>query len=663
MSEPTSRREARAQSETRRRRGPSTSPRGRRPALDGIRGLSVLAVMIYHANATWLSGGFLSVNVFFVLSGYLITGLLLKEISARGTIDLARFYVNRARRLFPALLLAIVAISMLGAIYLRGGAAQHLRGDGLATLFYVANWRFVALGESYFAASGDPSPFRHMWTLAIEEQFYLIFPLLLLGIIRLARGRRRHVVRWLGVLIAASLLWQGWLYLTAIAHQPVPDPSRIYYGTDARANELLLGSALAVAMTYWNTRNLGAHPRRWTIVGAVAAAGMVALFSIPNETTAWIFLGGGFVFSALVGVLIVSVEVAPTSAVGRVFGWRPLAYIGEISYGLYLWHWPLFVLLSPERTGLSTWPLLALRLGLTLVIAVLSYHLVEQPIRQRRLHRRLGTKRSAIAWALVVPVTLLGIIVPTQTFISPGATDLTDARAGQNLQVSYGKANARERILVIGDSVGYSLAKNFPTSRYQTVALRGNVSVGCGTAAQWLVVNGVPQSQSNPECPSQWQQWKTASAQFNPTTVVWSMGGWDVLDHVIAGRTLRVGTPAYATYYRSQLERGLALLPAQATLVIPQVPCYRQPQFIVEGQDIATDRNDPQRARALNRVITEFAAAHPGRVRTPHPGRWLCPNGTYQDRLDGQQMRFDGVHYTRAGAEKFWAWLMPQVRS
>lgn len=188
---------------------PALARSKRRPALDGIRALSVVAVMIYHANPEWIPGGYLSVNVFFVLSGYLITGLLLKEASRWGSIDLVSFYKNRARRLLAALFVVVAVVTLIGARILTESARANLRGDGLATLFYVANWRFILEGESYFASTGDPSPFRHMWTLAIEEQFYLVFPILLLGLMTMANGRRQRIAQGLVVLIVLSAIVQA----------------------------------------------------------------------------------------------------------------------------------------------------------------------------------------------------------------------------------------------------------------------------------------------------------------------------------------------------------------------------------------------------------------------------------------------------------------------
>lgn len=634
---------------------PALARSKRRPALDGIRALSVVAVMIYHANPAWLPGGYLAVNVFFVLSGYLITGLLLKEASRWGTIDLVSFYKNRARRLLPALFVVVAVVTAVGAHILTSNARAHLRGDALATLLYVANWRFILEGESYFASTGDPSPFRHMWTLAIEEQFYFVFPILLLGLMTLARGRRRRIAWGLVALAAVSALVQAWIYLTQIKTMPTPDPSRIYYGTDTRANELLLGAATAVAMTYWRKRTLRAHAARLTVIGMAAFAAIFAYFALAHEDSAWIFLGGMVFFSLLVCFVIVAVEVWPSSLLADALSWKPIVWIGELSYGIYLWHWPLFVFLNEQRTGWNEWVLLAVRLALTLVLATISYYVIEQPIRTKRVHAKLGNTKSVVAWSVALPATLAVALFSTM-----GIKPVTDARAGSEFDTTVGSGD--KKIAVVGDSVGYVLASGFPASTYPDVSVTGSVKVGCGTAEQWLVVNGVRQSQDNPECRDVFSPWQNAVRSSHAKVVVWSMGAWDVFDHYVDGEVIKETSPQYATYFRARLEKGLASFGTDTQVFIPKAACYAQPKYEVEGQDLAPNRNDPKRAQALNAIIDDFAKAHPDRVHAVDPSTWLCKNGKPVEKIDGEQVREDGVHYTAAGSKKFWAWLMPHIR-
>lgn len=635
---------------------PALARSKRRPALDGIRALSVVAVMIYHANPEWIPGGYLSVNVFFVLSGYLITGLLLKEASRWGSIDLVSFYKNRARRLLPALFVVVAVVTLIGARILTESARANLRGDGLATLFYVANWRFILEGESYFASTGDPSPFRHMWTLAIEEQFYLVFPILLLGLMTMAHGRRRRIAQGLVVLIVLSAIVQAWIYTSQIKPMPTPDPSRIYYGTDTRANELLLGAALAVAMTYWRKRTLRANAEKLTWIGIASFGGMLAFFFGPNETSAWVFLGGSVLFSILICLIIVAIEVWPGSVFAEFLSWKPIVWIGELSYGIYLWHSPIFVFLNEERTGWNELVLLVVRLALTVGLATISYYFIEQPIRTQKLQKRLGRTKSIAAWSLALPVTVAVVVLATL-----GIKPVTDAKSGSQLDTTTGSGD--KKIAVVGDSVGYGLAFQFPAGSYPGVSVTGSAKIGCGTAEQWLVVNGVRQSQDNPECRDVFSGWENAVKSSNAKVVVWSMGGWDVYDHYVDGKVLKEQSPEYARYYRSRLEKGLAAFGPKTQVFIPKVACYDQPKFEVEGQDLALDRNDPARAKALNAIIDDFAKAHSDRVHAVDPSSWLCKDGKPIEKIDGKVMREDGVHYTSDGAKKFWAWLMPQLKS
>ncbi|HLZ37365.1 MAG TPA: acyltransferase, partial [Mycobacteriales bacterium] len=217
-----------------RARRPSTvvGAGGRLRALDGVRGLAVLAVLFFHAGMPWAHGGFLGVDTFFVLSGYLITVLLLREWRETGGVSLRRFWARRARRLLPALLLVLAALAAYAAT-LPTEVRPRLRGDALATLGYVANWRFIFSGQSYFDQFSQPSPLRHMWSLAIEEQFYLVWPLVVFACLRLGRGRRRILVGVAAAGVVVSTLVMAALYDST-------DPSRAYYGTDSRMHTILI---------------------------------------------------------------------------------------------------------------------------------------------------------------------------------------------------------------------------------------------------------------------------------------------------------------------------------------------------------------------------------------------------------------------------------------
>ncbi len=386
------------------------------PGLDGLRALAVVGVLLYHADAGLLPGGFLGVEVFFVLSGYLITSLLLAEWRREGRIDLQAFWLRRARRLIPALLAVLAATLTVASLFLPNDLAR-LRGDALAAVAYVANWHLIVGHTSYFEAVGRPPLLRHLWSLAVEEQFYLLWPpLLLLGL------------RWwrqpgplLGLALAAALASS---LLMALLYQPDTDPSRVYYGTDTRASGPLIGAALALAgrlrwprqqMPPWLLDLLGL-----AALGALAVAGLRLSDAEPG-----LYRGGFLGIDLVVAALLVAV-VQPRGRLGRLLGQQPLRWLGLRSYAVYLWHWPVFALTRPELdVPLDGWPLLALRLVLTGGLAELSYRLVEMPIRSGAVARAwhtwaaargvrrwwLGVRWAGAAATLLAGTTLVGTSV------------------------------------------------------------------------------------------------------------------------------------------------------------------------------------------------------------------------------------------------------------
>jgi peptidoglycan/LPS O-acetylase OafA/YrhL len=412
------------------------------PGLDGLRAFAVIAVLLYHADLTWIPGGFLGVEVFFVISGYLITALLLTEWRQRGRIDLKTFWLRRARRLLPALYVLLVVILSFAVVFLPGEVAG-LRGDVLAAFGYVTNWYLIFGQESYFEAVGRPSLLQHLWSLAVEEQFYLIWPpILALGLcIGATRLRRRRVLTVVLIGAVASAVTMALLYVPGV------DPSRIYYGTDTRATGLLCGATLAFLWSPGDkyrpseTRHhrlrlpgRSRFRRRWgwtaplllDVVGFAALGALVWFCLNLGEFQPFIYCGG----LALVGLATTATIMAlvhPHALIGsRFLGSAPLRWVGVRSYGIYLWHWPVFMVTRPDLdVPIDGLPLLALRLTATVVLADLSYRYIETPIRRGALERAWRTLREArgpLRWRLrlqwagaLVPIlascALLGVAV------------------------------------------------------------------------------------------------------------------------------------------------------------------------------------------------------------------------------------------------------------
>ena len=367
---------------------PDASPGETIRGLDGLRAVSVAAVLLYHAHLQWLRGGYLGVEVFFVISGFLITGLLLKEHRRTGRISLPAFWARRSRRLVPALVLFLFALGTFGAVCLGAQAAQF-RGDLLPSLAYGENWHQIAAGSSYFADRGLPL-LRHLWSLSVEGQFYLVWPFLVAGCLALGKGRLLPLSVLTALLAAGSIglmihVADPWNASSVAAAASL---NRAYLGTDTRAFGLLGGALLACA-TLGPARARGLD---WAFnLGSLAALAGLAWLMARTDLEAPFLFHGGFLLVDACTLLLIAALLRSGSWLGATLGWGPLAWLGQRSYGLYLWHWPVFMLLAPGREGPAWW---LLRLGLALALTELSYRLLEVPARHR------GTLTRWLTWPL-----------------------------------------------------------------------------------------------------------------------------------------------------------------------------------------------------------------------------------------------------------------------
>ena len=406
---------------------PGTATRGlrRMPALDGLRALAVVAVLLYHADVSFVPGGFLGVDVFFVLSGFLITALLLRELGRRGRIGFGAFYLGRARRLLPALFVLLLVVALAAAFVVRD-AASTVRTDLLAAVGYVANWWFVVKESSYFEGLGRPPMLQHLWSLSVEEQFYLLWPAIALLAYRWRRVRGVLIVSGVGAL--ASTLLMAWLSVRG--GYPVPnDPSRVYFGTDTHAMGLLAGAALACVWQTWQPDGVRLTQRgriALEIAGLVGLSGVVAAFLAVDAYSTTLYRGGFLVLSVGTAALVAAIS-QPETQLSRLFAWAPLRWVGERSYGIYLWHWPVFLVTRPglDLPWDGSW-LLAARIGLVVGIAELSYRYVEMPIRHGALarawrswtqrpaaearRRGIGAALGAVTAAVLLAATVSGLV-------------------------------------------------------------------------------------------------------------------------------------------------------------------------------------------------------------------------------------------------------------
>ncbi len=363
------------------------------PGLEGLRAFAVLAVILYHLDIPGLfSSGFLGVDIFFTVSGFLITAQLIRQFQTDGTIAIGNFYLKRARRLFPAVLVLLIFCILITEWLVRD-AAWRTRSDLLPALFYFSNWWQIFSEQSYFEMSGRPALLQHLWSLAIEEQFYIAWPLVLLVMLR--HFRERGV---LFVAAALALMSSGWMiYLSARYGYPQSqDPSRIYLGTDTHTMGLFLGASLAAAWNPWKSHaSPGTQVTRalTDFVGVICISALLWAMLFVTEYDRALYQGG-FFWVCLFSIGLVFAASQKDSTLSACLSVRPLAWLGKRSYGLYLWHWPVFALLRPEfELSDNAWVQAAIRLTLTLILTELSYQLIENPVRTGEVFRWPAQKR------------------------------------------------------------------------------------------------------------------------------------------------------------------------------------------------------------------------------------------------------------------------------
>jgi peptidoglycan/LPS O-acetylase OafA/YrhL len=643
------------------------------PGLEGLRGAALLGVLLFHAGFGWAKGGFLGVSTFFTLSGFLITLLLVWEFSAKGRIDLKNFWMRRYRRLMPASLACLAGVCLFGATVATPGQLATLRGDVIAALAYVANWRFILTGQSYAQLFRAPSPVLHFWSLAIEEQFYLVFPVLVAGTLIVARGSRRVLSIVLGLVAGLSLLSMFLLY------SPGDDPSRVYYGTTTRAFELLVGALLALLLSHPAGLVLRIPRWAWVIAGAIGAGVTLALWSTASQAAPWLYQGGlaGYaLMSAL--VIVAAIRRGPIRAV---LAFAPMRWLGAVSYGAYLYHWPIYLWLTPARTHLSIWPLFGLRLAVTLAVAAVSARLLEKPI---RLRLRPAHVRPAMVSAIAIVAVLAGVVVVTKdppkeaiSFVAPPMPSFTDVPAGGTTDTTAASATPittpaptepglmpapipllegeQPRILLLGDSAALTLGDGL--SKWTTANGRARIwdagKLGCSIGRGGLI-----RYLNSPRPVYDYCDWAVHDppqiAEVKPHVIAVLFGTWDVVDRQIPGDpTWRsMGDPVYDDFLRKELSTYMDLLTAQGSTVVWMTHPHIE-AGVLDAVPGPFAENDPERMDELNDMIRDVAKTKPRVVILDLRAHM---QSTPEGELDLTD-RPDGIHWTPEGSYRLAPWL------
>jgi peptidoglycan/LPS O-acetylase OafA/YrhL len=652
------------------------------PALDGLRGLAVAAVVLYHGAAAdridwlqpWTRGGFLGVSAFFTLSGFLICSLLLTEGATSSAVSLGGFWQRRARRLLPASLLLLLAVTALTPVVGTEAQLEHLPGDVWASLLYVANWRFVVEGADYAAQfQGAPSPLKHLWSLSIEEQWYLVVPLAAVGVLGLRRRahgrfRRRHLAGVLVLVAAAATAWTVWV-------SSGEWDNRAYMGTGTRLAEMALGAVAACSLH----PGLQLGPRTRRGVAVVAPPLLVAIlvtWALTPIEAPWLFRGGFSLHAAAVALVILA-AVQPGAAVGGLLGLGVLRALGRISYGVYLFHWPIVWWVTPERLGLDPGAAFGVQLSLTLVVSVVSFRLVERPIRhggalpgRRALLGASGIAAAVALGAAALPdadrsqLLALGgapeLVVPTTTL--PARLD-SAPEGGPGAMAVTTLPPPPLKVMVVGDSFAESIVVGLQKWGLLTgrMSVMNQTIVGCpfgrGGSNKGINITRKPP----PACGSRDERIQAAIAEFDPDVVLLAGGLWDVAARRPPGfeSWTHIGEEDYDWYLTGELSHLIDVTAGGGARVLWASSPYWDP---VPGSVIFMGRPpyveaDRARVDRFNEILASVVDPRPEADVVDLAGWLRSQPGGELDR----SLRPDGVHFSELSTGALAGWLGPQL--
>ncbi|AKU16774.1 acyltransferase family protein [Luteipulveratus mongoliensis] len=624
-------------------------------AIDGYRGLFISLVLLYHAGVSALAGGWIGINHFFVFSGFLIARLLIREQQRTGTIRALEFYRRRVRRIVPAMLILVGAVVVHTWLTQEAEQRSQFGGDAFATLGFFLNWRLIGRDDAYFDMFGHPSPLRHAWTLSVEEQFYVLAPFLILAVCWLTRKRLRRAAVPVGLALL-SAWWTAHLGLHSLADYP-----RLYYGTDTRAQALLVGVAVAFVLGVGSDGRPPARLSRGAVEG-IAWTGMLVSISalfILDEDTPWAFNNGGMLVFAIAAGLIGFAAVDDRNLlINRVFSWAPLAYLGRISYGLYLYHWPIILWLP--LNGLPRVVAGAIQLGLTLVVASLSFRFVEAPILLhglRGLFRRRTTRR-------LLPVGLIAVLTAGSMVLwttkAPALSEVPTLVAGQAAYKGNGQTVGTT---LVGDSVAASLAAGWTPGSYPDVRLENQSAIGCDLMTVPVLRDGQTQKEDE-KCTAWKSHWPAVVREKSDRTVLLVADTHFLTTHQGPDGPATPQSPALAKLIGSALDHAWAQAKASGAtrISVLNLPCRRiDPQRLDPSlRFFAAEGSNDRAVTWANGVIADWVRKTSGAQLLDLHAQ-LCTDG-YRPSIRGVNLYHDTLHFSPQAAAMIWTWITPRIR-
>ena len=651
-----------------------------RPALDGLRGYGMLLFMLGHLGVlTFLPGLWVYMNGFFVLSAFLITRLLLAEKRLYGDISAAEFYVRRARRLLPALFVTLTAVILDGLFFAPATERAYLKGDVLSTLFYVMNWRLVARDDAYFEEFSHPSILRHAWSLSVEEQFYVLVPFLIMGVLLYLNSRLSRTLVFAGIAVA-SAIWTATIDLGSLAGQ-----AHAYYGTDVRVQALAVGAALGVASGHLGRGRklckpleadepLDRDPSRATALGWLGLAGMVVLFVVASPFSGWMFNRGGMLLSCvLCAAYIVGCLQSERSLLVRLHEWRPIVYTGKISYGLYLYHWPIFMWLRRAFGAAPTWVLALVTVAVTYAVASASYRYLERPV-MRHVLRAFGqpfVRGRAIAGAWTAAVVAGALAMSTGAVaedkrggVPQYVPEIPTLVAGQ---ARWSDPKRPVKVALFGDSVPYYLSHRLPQDNFPGLAVTNLGVPGCDLLDQTVVWTQTQRLANDSQCAASKRDLAAHVRQAGVSTLVIMPGLELGIPHEWGTKTIWLDNPAYAGVIEKQLDLMVsrARVGGVSKVAVTTVPCRSVNDLDIPEDNKAQFKRNPkvtaevERPDGVNRIITDWAKRK--NVPVFDLAAPICQQ-PYRAQLHGKRLYDDGIHFSPDASPMVWAWLAPQIQ-
>lgn len=625
-------------------------------AMDGYRGVFVVLVVAYHLGATMLVGGWVAINHFFVFSGFLITRLLLHEHVRTGWIHVMAFYRRRARRVLPAMMILVTAVLVHGLLFEQLAERKQHAGDAFSTLFFYLNWRLIARDDAYFDMAGSPSPLRHAWTLSVEEQFYVLVPFVVLAVCMISR-RRAVRASLLAVSAVGAAVWTAHVGFHGLSSLP-----RVYYGTDTRVQCLLVGATAAFVLGRGQD---GRFPRQIPrkaaeLLGLIGLLVSLSAVFVLDTTTAWMYNNGGMLlFAVAAAVMGASAADSRDLVLNRIFGWEPLAWLGRISYGIYLYHWP--VVLWMPLTGVPRPVAGPVQLAVIIALAALSFRYVEAPILAHGLRAwvRPLAGRRVIAFGSVLGLAAVSVV----GWRSGVAAEPTNVPALNATQGEYRPLTGPPSTVgILGDSVAASLARGWQPASYPDMHLDDFSQIGCSliSAPVWRDGSTNP---DDPQC-TKWQKTWPDSVRAHGDKGLLIVGDTHFLtSHLTPSGPVRPGDPAMADLITQSLNSALTRARAAGVKAVSvlNVPCRRIDPAKLDPalRFFAAEGSDDRTVRWVNGVIATWAAA--AGVTLLDLYSQLCAGG-FQPTRNGVQLYHDTLHFDPRAAAMIWTWAAPQMR-